>query len=95
MSLDEALEILKNWQRAAVTLHSRFSDPSTGMSHDLYVSVGSVDCFVLQLVDADTGVSTPRPLDGAAFAYWVSEDKSSLRITFSNGSFIILTQDLS
>lgn len=82
MSLDEGLEMLTNWLRAASILHSRFSDPSTGMFHEQYVIVGSVNCFVLQLIDAESGVSTPRRLDGAALASCICEGKLSYRSSF-------------
>jgi hypothetical protein len=50
MSSEEAIEILKGWQKDRTVLHSRFSDPNTGNDRELCVMFSSVTTSELWVV---------------------------------------------
>jgi hypothetical protein len=94
MSPHEGFEILKNWQRTEATLSSSSGGLKFGMSRELIVKVLSIDS-TLTLVDLESGQTTVREMEGAAFAVSRGDGFLSLEITFSDGRIIRLTQDLS
>lgn len=95
MSSDEGPEILKNWLSTKVKLTSSTCGLKGVTARELRVRVSSLDASWLLLTEDETGVPSMRPMEGAQFIVSRTDKSLVVRISFSNGTCIELTEDLS